>query len=89
MTLPEYLYRMKAHSLASLDKERDMHQQAWLNVIAGSTEQKGDKTVAKYKTFNDFFDFKKHEESILGEEDKPNLSHHQKRMTQIAARLNK
>lgn len=66
-----------------------MHWQAWLNVIAGSTEQKGDKTVAKFKTFNDLFDFKKHEEALSGEDDKPSLSNHQKRMAQMAAHLNK
>lgn len=64
MTLPEYLYRMKAYSLSRVDAEYDLHLQAWLNVQAGAKRMKGDKQVSVYKSFNDFFDYKKRVDGI-------------------------
>ena len=86
MTFPEYLYRMKAFNLSRVDREYDMHLQAWLNQSVKSTNDKGDKP--KFKNFKDFFDYKKAIETI----DKPKaqqLNTQHKRMAQIAANLNK
>lgn len=79
---------MKAHSLSRVDKEYDMHLQAWLNEQVGATKAKGKDAVRVYKSFNDFFDFKKRIEEI----EKPKaeqLNTQHKRMAQIAAELNK
>lgn len=87
MTLPEYAYRMKAYSLAQVDKEYDMHLQAWLNDTVGATKAKGKESVRIYKSFKDFFDYQKR----IGEIEKPRnekLNTQHKRMAQIAARLN-
>lgn len=88
MTLREYLFRMKAHSLKRVDKEYDMHLNAWLHVQANSTEQKGKKTVPKYKTFKDFFDYTKRIESIEGENQESNLTERQREMAKIASKIN-
>lgn len=88
MTLREYLFRMKAHSLSRVDKERDMHLQAWLNVQASSTESKGNKTVPKFKTFKEFFDYEKRERSILGGSKESNLTDRQRNLANLASRLN-
>lgn len=88
MTLPEYLFRMKAHTLARIDKEYDMYLQAWLNDAASATKAKGKETVRVFKTFNDFFDYEKR----IGEVEKPvekEMDQQHKRMAQIAANLNK
>lgn len=88
MTLPEYLYRMKAHTLSRVDKEYDMHLQAWLNEQVGATKTKGKDTVPLYKSFNEFFDYEKRIEDISKPEVKK-LNTQYKRMAQIAAKVNK
>lgn len=88
MSLPEYLYRMKAHSLSRVDKEYDMHLQAWLSRDIKATKKQGDKEVYVYKSFKDFFDYEKAVESIDKPEAKQLNSKH-KRMAQIAAKINK
>lgn len=79
---------MKAYELARVDKEYDMHLQAWLNEQVGATKEQGSKTIPLYKTFDKFFDYKKAVEAILGPEVKQVNSQH-KRMAQIAAKLNR
>jgi hypothetical protein len=46
---------MKATRLRLIDKERDIHAQAWLNVQAKATKQRGKKTVPYFSSFNEFF----------------------------------
>lgn len=88
MTFPEYLYRMKAHSLSRVDKEYDLHLQAWLNEQVGATKKQGKNSVPLYKNFKDFFDYNKAIETIKGAESS-SLSDEHKRMARIAANLNK
>lgn len=79
---------MKAYSLSRVDKEYDMHLQAWLNDTVGATKSKGKETVRVYKSFNEFFDYPKR----IREIEKPKneqLNTRHKRMAQIAASLNK
>ena len=59
MTIKEYGWRIEAYTIARVDKEYDMHVQAWLNHQATSTKQKGKKTVSAYKNFKEFFDYDK------------------------------
>lgn len=50
---------MRAYQLKRVDKEYDMHLQAWLNVQAGTTKESGGKTRPVYDSFKKFFDYKK------------------------------
>lgn len=85
MTLPEYLYKFQAYRLKQIDKQYDMHLQAWLHVQANSTKTQGEKQVPVFKKFNEFFDYEKRINEIM----KPKaLSTDQKRLAQIAARIN-
>ena len=55
ITLKQYVLMMKAVRLRLNDKERDIHAQAWLNVLAAATKQRGKKTVPYFNSFDDFF----------------------------------
>ena len=55
ITLRQYFLMMKAIRLRLIDKERDIHAQAWLNVQAKATKQRGKKTVPYFKNFDEFF----------------------------------
>ncbi|MCL1990913.1 MAG: hypothetical protein FWG67_08505 [Defluviitaleaceae bacterium] len=55
VTLKQYFLMMKAVQLQLVDKQRDLHIQAWLNMQVKATKQRGKKTVPYFKTFNDFF----------------------------------
>lgn len=71
-----------------VDKELDMHRQAWLYHQAGGKKAQGKKTVPMYKTFKDFFDYDKEVARVEG---KPasSLSDKHRRMAQLAAQANK
>lgn len=87
-TLYEYEMKMQAHNLAEVDKQYNMHLQAWLNHQATATKEQGKKQVPAFKKFEDFFDYKKR----LKEVEKPRktgISPQMKRMARIAAKLNK
>lgn len=88
MTLAEYLFRMKAHALSRVDKERDMHLQALINRSANAREKKGNKEVYVYKNLEEFFDYEKRIASIEGAA-KSTLSEQQKRMAEVASQVNK
>jgi len=55
MTLRHYFLTIKAVRLRLLDKERDLHVGAWLNVQAKATKQRGKKTIPYFRTFDEFF----------------------------------
>ena len=63
MTLYEHRIRMEAHRLSMIDKERDIHWQAWTNQRAKATKKSGKKIVSVFKSFVDFFDY----EELTGE----------------------
>lgn len=69
MSIAEYEQRITAYKLKMLDKQLFLHQQAWLNVQAKAQKKQGKNMVPVYKTFEDFFDFKKLEREITGELD--------------------
>ena len=48
MLIEEYELLMKSYSLKRLDKERDMHWQAYLNMAVQQTEERGKKTYSKF-----------------------------------------
>lgn len=86
MTLYEYEAKMKAYRLSQVDKEQDMHMQAWLNHLVTATKEQGKKTVPVFKEFKEFFDYDKR----LKEVEKPtkNIDPHMKKLAQIAKRAN-
>lgn len=65
MTVFEYSLRMKAYSLKRVDKDRDIHLQAFMNQVAKSTKSKGKKQVPVYKDFKDLYDHEKIERKVL------------------------
>ena len=57
---------MKAEALRRLDKERDIHLQAYLNNAVTATVNRGKREVPKYQQFQQFFDYDKYKKEILG-----------------------
>jgi len=80
----EYLLLMKAAALRELDKERDIYLSAYLREIAGQRKRQGKATVPVYKTFNDFYDYKKRRKKLLQE--KP--AEHEQRLIDIIVQAN-
>lgn len=69
ITLKEYRMMMRAFSLRMLDKERDMHWQAWLCHVVKNTKRRGKKDVPQFRSFPAFFDYEKLENRLLGYEE--------------------
>ena len=86
MTLYEYEMKMKAYNLARVDKEYDIYLSAWVNQLAGATKEKGKKQVPVFKTFEDFFDYKKRLREI--EIPHKRVTPEQKKLARIAAKAN-
>lgn len=55
ITLRQYFLIMRAVQLKHVDDQRNLHIQAWLNNQVKATKQKGKKTVAYFKSFDEFF----------------------------------
>ena len=65
LLLSEYQLRMKAYQLSRVDREYELHLQAWLNQQAQATKSKGKKTVSVFRTFNDFFNYEERVNEIV------------------------
>lgn len=57
MTLKEYNLLMRGYNIRQVDKNMELHLQAWLNVQAGATKKRGKKQEPVYKTFKSFYDY--------------------------------
>lgn len=67
MTLYEYELRMRAHRLKEIDKEYEIHLQAWTNHTVQATRRQGkNKAVPVYKTFKQFYDYEKYVRGAMG-----------------------
>lgn len=66
MLVSEYAMLMKAKALQRLDRERDIHQVAYLSMAVQATKPRGKKEVPVYQRFNDFFNYEKRKEEIIG-----------------------
>jgi len=66
MTLHEYSLRMAASRLRRLDRQYEIHLQAWANQQAKATKKNG---KPFYVTFKEFFDYEEEEKRILGFEE--------------------
>lgn len=87
-TLYEYQMRMRAHRLTRIDKEYDMHMQAWLNHLVTATKEQGKKHVPVYKDFKSFFDYKKALASVEDDSSKKRLTNKQRLLAKAAAFIN-
>lgn len=79
---------MYAYSLKNIDKQHDMHLQAWINHQVTATKESGKKQVSVYKTFKDFFDYDKLIKEVEGARTTKELTDKQRSMAQIARSLN-
>lgn len=66
MTPREYRLKSKAYELRRLDKERDIHLQAWINEAAKAKKKAGKGLKPKWSKFDQFFNFKQYEDAMLG-----------------------
>ena len=67
MTLSEFQLRQRAHVIQQLDKEREMHLQAYLNRAVKAKNRKGTEYI--FKKFSDFYDHEKVKRKVLGRSD--------------------
>ena len=71
MTLPEYNMLIRAWKLRNVDRERDLHELAWLTFAASAKKPSGkNKEKAVYKTFRSFFDYEKALKKVSEDKDK-------------------
>ena len=67
MTLYEYEMRMTAFELQRVDREYEIHLQAWTNWNVRAMKKSGKKKrVPVFKKFRQFFDYQKRESEVLG-----------------------
>lgn len=87
MRVSEYAFKMQVFNLKRIDKEYDMHLQAWINARVKDTDKQGKKPI--YKKFKDFFDYEKRERQILGVRKTTSTSSNMKTALQMASEINK
>lgn len=86
LSIYEYRLRMEAYNLSRVDKELEMHKQAWLNHLVTATKESGKNIVPVFKEFKDFFDYKKELKKV--ENPTKTIDPRMKRLAQIAKRVN-
>ena len=82
LTYYEYEARMYAHELKQVDKQHEIHIQAWVNKQVNATKKKGDGEISIYKEFKDFFNFEKEIRKIKSNNNDQQMS--DKRMKSLA-----
>ncbi len=80
MTLYEYNMRMKAFQLRQVDRELEIHQQAWANWNVKAMKTQGKKRVPVFGSFKQFFDYDSRIKEILGHSEVDRRNH---RITEI------
>lgn len=87
LTIQEYQTLVKAYKFRKLDKERDMHFQAFLQLKVQAVNKKGEYV---YSEFDDFFDEKEAMERIgIKTKAKNNITERSKRLARIASQVNR
>lgn len=87
LTLKEYQVRMKAYQLKKIDKEFDMHYQAWVNNQVKAAKEMGKKSVPVYKKFKDFYDYEARMKEIH-DPGRYKLTNRMRRLAKLATRAN-
>lgn len=59
LTLPEIDLMTEALAIKEVDRQREIHEIAFLTNVAGATKKSGNRSVPVYKKFTDFFDYEK------------------------------
>lgn len=88
LDLHDYVLMMRGHRLRELDRQYEMHWQAWLNQSAQATKEKGKKHVPVFDSFKQFFDYEKERDILLGRIDKEPIKKNKLRTADIAMRAN-
>lgn len=79
MTLKEYEIKAEVQPYKELEKQRNMHWQAYLNQSVTATEERNGKMYSKYPEFKDFFDY----EDRLKELDGTNVEEEERELTKV------
>lgn len=66
MTLVEYHLRMEAYLLQKVDREYELHLQAWLNNQVKAEKKSGKSSKPVFKQFDDFFDYEERIAEVQG-----------------------
>lgn len=75
MTIPEYKLLMKAVRLKQIDKEYELHLQAYLNLLVKAEKKAGKgKSKPVYRKFKQFYDYEKRLAEIESKENKSQFS---------------
>ena len=75
MTFPEYKLLMKAVRLKQIDKEYELHLQAYLNLLVKAEKKAGKgKSRPVYRKFKQFYDYEKRLAEIESKENKSQFS---------------
>lgn len=75
MTFPEYELLMKAARLKQIDKEYELHLQAYLNLLVKAQKKAGKgKSRPVYRKFKQFYDYEKRIAEIESKENKAQFS---------------
>ncbi|THB62176.1 hypothetical protein [Vagococcus silagei] len=74
MTVYEFNVRMLSYRLSELDKQQDLHLQAWLNQMVQATKGSGKNVKPYYRSFKEFFDFETYQNEILDEKNEVQLT---------------
>lgn len=88
MSLLEYSLRMEAFRLQQVDKQNEMHLQAWLNNAAGATKEQGKKQVPVFKSYQDFFDYEKELKEVMKERSSTKIDQKTRRLARLASAVN-
>lgn len=83
MTLVEYQLRIDAYRLQRVDREYDIHLQAWVNNQAKAEKKKGKKTEPYFKSFDKFYNYEKRVAEIMGKPKDVGLDDAAKRFSEI------
>ena len=84
MTLEEYELLMKRYNLQQVEKERDLHWQAWLNRQVKAMKEVGKKQEYIFKKFKDFYDYEKHLNAVKNK----TIDKNKRRLINIAKKVN-
>lgn len=87
MRVSEYVFKMQIHNLKRVDKEYDMHLQAWLNARVQDTKEKGKKKELVYRKFTDFYDYEKNVSEVQGRP-KRSVNNQLKKAVHMASEIN-
>lgn len=74
MTVYEFNVRMLSFRLSELDRQQELHMQAWLSQQVQATTGTGKRTKPMYQTFKEFFDYEEQLKIILNEKEEVEIS---------------